>query len=368
MRAFVTVTVSLLLLVSLVVPLFAQDPPTGAEGDATQEAVPAVQATAQPTVVATAVPQQVAPVTGIDQTMPSIVDVVTANLVRLPEAVQAAGLSGELARGEYTLFAPNDGAFQTMLNDLDMSLIGLYGNRSLLEGVLLYHVVPGTITADDILNGLGSVETVHGATISFGLDPVTNRVTINGGEASIESTNLRASNGIVHIVDNVLLPPNLAELMVSTDAAETLPERSLIEISEVSFVRLTEAVQAAGLADELASGEYTLFAPNDGAFQTLLNDLDISYTDLLANQSLLTDVLSYHLVPGTVTADDILTGAGPLTTVNGATINFGFNPDTSRVIINGGEASVEQLNIFASNGIMHVIDNVLLPPQALTPQ
>src|SRR5690606_23101788 len=154
----------------------------------------------------------------------------------------------------------------------------------------------------------------------------------------------------------------------STDTDETLPERLLIDITEGYFERLTEAVQAAGLADELASGDYTLFAPNASAFQTLLNDLDISYTDLLANQSLLTEVLSYHLVPGTVTADDILTGAGPLTTLNGATINFGFNPDTSRVTINGGKASVEQPNIFASNGIMHVIDNVLLPPQALTLQ
>ena len=372
MRKFLMFPV-LLMAASLALPVFAQVDPTAQPGDA----LPTTEASlVAPTTVplATTVPSTTtlddgvtAPQTNLQG--PSTADFIVNNYVRLGEALQASGLASELASGEYTVFVPNDGAFLTLLNDLDISLNDLMANPALLQGVINYHVVPGIYTAEDIRNGMmGALETAQGSALTFGFDNLTSRITINNGAASIESSDIVTGNGIVHVIDNVLLPPNATELMMNPmiDASpmpDAEPGKTIEGISEDTFVVLTEAVAAAGLADELSSGEYTLFAPNDGAFLTFLNDQDMSYAQLLADQTLLQNVLSYHLVPGTVTVEDIQAGQNSLETVNGATLNFGFNSGTSRVTINGGAASVEAADIFASNGVVHIIDNVLLPPQ-----
>ncbi|HLV36170.1 MAG TPA: fasciclin domain-containing protein [Spirillospora sp.] len=379
MRKLLIVPV-LLLAASLALPVFAQvDPTATPQGDmlptTTTDATPVAPTTVpQATTIApTTVPSTTTlddgttvPQTNIQA--PTTANFITNNYVYMGEALQASGLGDPWAGGQFTVFVPNDGAFQTLLNNLEISLNDLMSNQALLQGVINYHVVPGIYTAEDILNGqLGALETAHGSALTFGFDNLTSRVTINNGAASIESTDIRTGNGIVHIIDNVLLPPNVDDLMRNPVMASASPEArenpSIATISENTFVVLTEAVAAAGLADELASGEYTLFAPNDGAFLTFLADQDMSYAQLLADQTLLQDVLSYHLVPGTVTVEDIQAGQSSLQTVNGANLNFGFNPGTSRVIINGGAASVEHPDIVASNGIVHIIDNVLLPPR-----
>jgi uncharacterized surface protein with fasciclin (FAS1) repeats len=381
MRKLLVIPV-LLLAVSLALPVFAQVDPTATpqEGDM----VPTTTTDATP-VAATTVPQAttIAPTTvpstttlddgtTVPQTNlqgPTTANFIINNYVRMGEALQASGLADPWAGGQFTVFVPNDGAFQTLLNDLEISLNELMSNPALLQGVINYHVVPGIYTAEDIRNGqLGALETAQGSALTFGFDNETSRITINNGAASIESSDIVTGNGIVHVIDNVLLPPNATELMMNplVDASpvpDAVENPSIATISENTFVVLTEAVAAAGLADELASGEFTLFAPNDGAFLTFLNDQDMSYGQLLADQTLLQDVLSYHLVPGTVTVEDIQAGQNSLQTVNGANLNFGFNSGTSRVTINNGAASVEHPDIFASNGVVHIIDNVLLPPQ-----
>jgi transforming growth factor-beta-induced protein len=294
----------------------------------------------------------------------TITDVVVDNFVILTEAVQAAGLADTLAEGEFTVFAPTDGAFRTLLSNLDISINDLLANEALLTGVLTYHVIPGTVTAEDILNGATSAETVHGAALSFGYDADVSRVIINGGRASVEAANIFATNGVIHIIDNVLLPPNVNELLVATEPVEEVaPTQTALDFVNDNFVVLSAAINAAGLQDAVNSGEITVFAPTDGAFQTLLNDLGISQARLLSDQALLEDVLTYHVLPGTVTANDILTGMANTETLNGANLSFGYDNDVSRVIINGGRASVEAANIFTANGVVHVIDNVLLPPQ-----
>jgi uncharacterized surface protein with fasciclin (FAS1) repeats len=372
MGKFVTVTVLLLVIASLALPAFAQVNPTPTTQTTPQSGADAA-ATVTPQVRAT-VPQATSD-SMTDGTMmpnlqgPTTADYISGNFVRLTEALQAAGLMDTLASGEYTVFVPNDGAFITLLNNLDLSLNDLLANQSLLQGVLTYHVVPGIYTADDIRNGaMGALETVQGSAITFGFDTPNSRVTLNNGAASIEQADIRTGNGIVHVIDNVLLPPNATELMMNPmlmaeATAEVGVGNTIENISENTFVVLTEAVAAAGLTDELMSGEYTLFAPNDGAFLTFLNDQGISYSQLLADQTLLESVLTYHLVPGTITVEDIQGGQNALQTVNGATLNFGFDTPNSRVTINNGAASVEQSDIFASNGVVHIIDNVLLPPQ-----
>ena len=179
---------------------------------------------------------------------PNIVEISSNNFVVLTQAVAEAGLVNTLSRGEYTVFAPTDGAFQTLLNDLDLSLADLMANQALLEGVLTYHVIPGTITSDDIVNGSPETTTVHGAALSFGYDAGISRVSINGSQATVVAPDLVASNGIVHVIDNVLLPPNVNDLLSNPETAPVDPEisKSILDISQENFVVLTAAVEAAG--------------------------------------------------------------------------------------------------------------------------
>ena len=360
MRKSVLWFIVALLLMGLALPAFAQSTDGGSTaGD-----------TAQPAMEATTAPIAQPTTESMPSTMegPLLGDYITNNYASLGAALEAAGLTDTLNSDVYTVFVPNDGAFQTLLNELNLSQDDLMSNTALLNGLLTYHVVPGRVTSEDIRNNnAGALETLNGAAVTFGYDDTTSRITLNNGTASIEQPDIVVGNGIVHVIDNVLLPPNINELLPvpSTGATPAEQERSLEQISEDSFVVLTAAVKAAGLQDELSSGQYTLFAPTDGAFVTLLNDENMSYDDLLSDQTMLKNILQYHLVPGTITEEQIADGeVTTAETVNGATLNFGFDTAISRVSINGGEATIEQPDIFASNGVVHVIDNVLLPPQA----
>lgn len=138
------------------------------------------------------------------------------------------------------------------------------------------------------------------------------------------------------------------------------------------FTTLVAAVEAAELVEPLSAGEFTVFAPTNGAFETLLTSMDTSAEELLAETDLLTSVLTYHVVEGTFTADDltnlIIEGEGfaTLPTLQGGELTFSFN-DEDLIIINDGAASVVQADVAASNGVIHVLDNVLLPPADMTP-
>lgn len=125
------------------------------------------------------------------------------------------------------------------------------------------------------------------------------------------------------------------------------------------FATLVAAVQAAGLVDTLnGAGPFTVFAPNDAAFAAALTDLDLTAEELLADTDLLTSVLTYHVVEGNVPAADVVTMDGQtVTTVNGADLTITVDGDT--VMVN--DATVIATDIAASNGVIHVIDSVLLP-------
>jgi uncharacterized surface protein with fasciclin (FAS1) repeats len=127
-----------------------------------------------------------------------------------------------------------------------------------------------------------------------------------------------------------------------------------------SFTTLVAAVQAAGLVDTLSGeGPFTVLAPTDDAFATALDALGLSPDELLADTALLTSVLTYHVIPGEVPSSKVVTLDGqPVTTVNGADVAITVDGDT--VMVN--DATVTAVDIAASNGVIHVIDTVLLPP------
>jgi len=145
-------------------------------------------------------------------------------------------------------------------------------------------------------------------------------------------------------------------------ADEPAAPGTIVEVAVESgaFPTLVAAVQAAGLIEVLSGdGPFTVFAPTEDAFAAALAALDMTAEDLLANTDLLTAVLTYHVLPLAAPAELVLTLDGQnVATVNGADITVTIDGDT--VMVNN--ATVVATDIEASNGIIHVIDTVLLPP------
>ena len=135
--------------------------------------------------------------------------------------------------------------------------------------------------------------------------------------------------------------------------------QTIVDIAAASgdFTTLVAAVQAAGLVETLSGeGPFTVFAPTDAAFEQALTDLGLTAEELLAREDL-ADILTYHVVPGKVMAEDVV-GLESATTVQGGTVTISTD-ETGNVLIN--DATVVQADIEGSNGVLHVIDAVLLP-------
>ena len=135
-----------------------------------------------------------------------------------------------------------------------------------------------------------------------------------------------------------------------------------VAVAAGDFTTLVAAVQAAGLVETLSGpGPFTVFAPTDAAFATALDSLGLTADELLADTATLTSILTYHVIAGEVPAADVVTLDGQtVATVNGADVTISVDGDT--VMVN--DATVTNVDIMASNGIIHVIDTVLLPPAA----
>jgi uncharacterized surface protein with fasciclin (FAS1) repeats len=279
---------------------------------------------------------------------PSIVQVAQsdAGLSTLAEAVVAADLATTLSGpGPYTVFAPTNDAFASLLAELGVTKAQLLADKPLLTQVLTYHVLPAAVTRAAVPAGR-AIGTVQGSV--FKVDASGNALIVTDGRnrtAAIVATDIAASNGVVHVVDKVLLPPN----------------RSVVQtaLAQAQFSLLAEAVMAAGLDDDLGrDGPFTVFAPTDAAFTALLAELGVSKAELFADTALLTRVLAYHVVPGRVMRADVPVGA-PVTTLQGGSFTIDAN---LRVIdARGRTAHLTATDVFATNGVLHVLDRVLLP-------
>jgi transforming growth factor-beta-induced protein len=275
----------------------------------------------------------------------TIVDIAVADgrFTTLVAAVQAAGLVDALnSEGPLTVFAPTDDAFAALPEG---TVEALLGDIPALTDILLYHVVSGKAMAADVVN-LTSVTTLDGKDISV---KVENDTVFLNDTVQVIITDIEASNGVIHVIDAVLLPP-------AEEAAADMGTIVDIAVADGRFTTLVAAVQAAGLVDALSSeGPLTVFAPTDDAFAALPAG---TVESLLNDTPTLTSILLYHVVQGKVMAADVVNLA-MATTLEGASFSISvvdgnvFLNDTVQVIIT---------DIEASNGVIHVIDAVLLPP------
>ena len=261
----------------------------------------------------------------------------TGSFNTLVAAVQAADLAGTLSGpGPFTVFAPTDEAFAKLPEGTVAELLKPE-NKAELAQVLTYHVVSGRVAAVDVVN-LSGAKTVAGQKVKISASD--SGVQIN--KANVIQTDITCSNGIIHVVDQVLLP-----------ASKTIPE---VASEAGQFGTLLASASAAGLAETLASeGPFTVFAPTDEAFTALPKG---TVASLLKpeNQSKLLEILKYHVVAGRVYSEDAI-ALNSAATLAGSAISFtrtdgGANINNARLVAT---------DIDASNGVIHVIDRVLLP-------
>ena len=277
----------------------------------------------------------------------SIVDIAAGSedfsilVAALQQANLVEALQGE---GPFTVFAPTNEAFTKLLGELQITADDLL-NHPQLADVLLYHVVSGKILSTDLQDG-AMPETLGGQMIKVDLK---DGAKIN--ESKVVTADIEATNGVIHVIDTVLVP----ETFTLTPAAELPATVVDIALSSPDFSILVAAVQQAGLVEALqGEGPFTVFAPTNAAFEKLLGELSISAEDLLNNPQL-ADLLLYHVVSGKVMSTDLQNGM-EADTLGGQKIAIDL---TDGVRIN--ESSVTAADLEAGNGVVHVIDTVLVP-------
>jgi len=369
----------------------------------------------------------------------------------LVAAVQAAGLVEALqGKGPFTVFAPTDAAFAKLPAG---TVEGLLKDPKALGNILLYHVVPGEVKAASVTNGL-SAKTLQGSPVNFTVSD--GKAMING--ANIVATDIVTSNGVIHVIDSVILPPagaagpapeakangftnlkegatvkgtvdlkgyaddpnflkwqldvlpggdagaaiflatgetageftqtidttafpngehalrlrvvradsnydeyvtkfTLANGAVTPAAAPAAAANDIVAtaIGAGQFKTLVAAVQAAGLVEALqGKGPFTVFAPTDAAFAKLPAG---TVEGLLKDPKALGNILLYHVIPGEVKAASVTNGLSAKT-LQGSPVNFTVSD--GKAMING--ANIVATDVMASNGVIHVIDSVILPP------
>jgi uncharacterized surface protein with fasciclin (FAS1) repeats len=273
----------------------------------------------------------------------TVVDVIVNSDVHntLEAAVVAAGLVETLSgTGPFTVFAPTDAAFAALPAGTVETLLA--DPTGTLTQILLYHVVSAAALSTTLSDGQ-TITTLLGEDITVTID--ANGVMINN--ATVVVADILTTNGVVHVIDAVLLPP-------SPQPTNTILD---IVVNSADHNTLEAAVIAAGLDDELSGpGPLTVFAPTDAAFAALPAG---TVEALLANIGELQNILLYHVASGSVLSTDLTNGQEI------PTLTF-FPPlvvtiDNNGVMINN--AMVTVADIVADNGVIHVIDAVLLPQQ-----
>jgi transforming growth factor-beta-induced protein len=267
----------------------------------------------------------------------------TSNLSTLVAAIDAASLRATLAgSGPFTVFAPTNDAFAAV--DADV-LTFLLATPAELSKVLTYHVVSGKVMSTDLSSGpVNTLNTGQSVTVDL-----SSGVKIN--DASVTTADVETTNGVVHIIDKVMIPENL-------DLSGMLPSAAEAAIATSELSTLVSILSLPGLSDILAAAsdddaEITVFAPTNDAFAAVLTALGLTSINEIP-ESVLLDIVTYHIVGAAALSTDL--EATTYETLNGESVTVDLS---SGVRVN--EASVSSADIEVSNGVVHIIDGVLLP-------
>ena len=256
----------------------------------------------------------------------------------LAAALGAAGLVDAVkGPGPFTVFAPSDEAFAKLPKGTVETLLKPE-NKEKLKAILTYHVVPGKVMAKDVV-GIKGAKSLNGQRIDVKVDG--GKVMVDG--AQVVTTDIACTNGVIHVIDSVILPSEDNIPTVATKAGK--------------FGTLLAAAKAAGLVDALSGDKaLTVFAPTDDAFAKLPKD---TVATLLKpeNKDKLKAILLFHVVEGRVYSEDAL-AAKSAATLQGSKVEIAVKDGAAYV--NG--AKILATDVDASNGVIHIIDSVILPP------
>jgi uncharacterized surface protein with fasciclin (FAS1) repeats len=256
----------------------------------------------------------------------------------LAAALGAAGLVDAVkGPGPFTVFAPSDEAFAKLPKGTVETLLKPE-NKEKLKAILTYHVVPGKVMAKDVL-GVKGAKSLNGQRIDVKVDG--GKVMVDG--AQVVATDIACTNGVIHVIDSVILPSEDNIPTVATKAGK--------------FNTLLAAAKAAGLVEALSGDKaLTVFAPTDDAFAKLPKD---TVATLLKpeNKDKLKAILLFHVVEGRVYSEDAL-AAKSAATLQGSKVEITVKDGAAYV--NG--AKILATDVDASNGVIHIIDSVILPP------
>lgn len=274
----------------------------------------------------------------MSEVKPDLVDTAVAagSFKTLAAALQAAGLVDALkGKGPFTVFAPTDEAFAKLPKGTVEELLKPE-NKAKLQSILKYHVVSGAVLAKDVKPG--AVATLDGQRI----DITTKDGKVMIDKATVTKTDIIAGNGVIHVIDSVILPSDKTIVQTAVAAG--------------SFKTLASLLTSAGLVDALnGAGPFTVFAPTDEAFAKLPKET-LEALGKPEGKELLTAILKYHVVSGRVFSDAAAKGA-TVATLEGRSVTT--KSEGGKVMV--GAATVVGADIDASNGVIHVIDTVLLP-------
>ncbi|EPR72081.1 Transforming growth factor-beta induced protein IG-H3 precursor [Winogradskyella psychrotolerans RS-3] len=294
----------------------------------------------------------------------TVVDIALENnLTSLAAALQATDLVTTLqGEGPFTVFAPSNAAFAQLLSDTGLDLNNLStAENALVKNILLNHVIIGiTVTSTNLVDAeSGYTNTAatgpNGANLSL-YYTTSNGVMLNGSSTVTNADNV-ASNGIVHIVDEVIGLPTIATFATTNPALSNLV--AALQLADTG----TPTVPYISTVSDASAGPFTVFAPTNDAFANLLLELDPSGNTALGDLDPATvdAVLTYHIVSGNIQSSDLPNGAvmtlgGEITADNTAFTLTDPNGRISNIV-------TSLVDIQSMNGVVHVIDTVLLPMQ-----
>merc|ERR1712032_45440 len=227
------------------------------------------------------------------------------------------------------------------------------GNEDVLKKILTYHVASGAAFSADLEQDL-EVKTLEGQSLTVDL---TDGVKIEGVVVNTTLIDVEASNGVIHAINGVLVPPDVdAGAFLESDACLPLPDIPGTAVAPGIFTTLVAALGAADLVGTLSepAGPSTVFAPTDTAFENLPEGL-VGCLLKAENKDLLTTLLTYHVASGKALSTDLTQGL-EVPTLQGQTLTVDL---TDGVKIEGIE--VGKPNVEASNGVIHIIEGVLVP-------
>jgi len=269
------------------------------------------------------------------------------NFESLVSVLRSANLIDTLSepKGPFTMFAPTEQAFASLPNGLVTCLLETK-SQNILADILKYHIIEGKILSSD-LSKSANITTLNGYNVAV---DASDGVKIN--DSTVSNPDIEANNGVIHVIDSLLIPSNI-NINTFLSTCRDIPETA---IAYGNLETLVTALGTADLVDFLSepAGPFTVFAPTDKAFAALPDGL-IGCLLKPENKDTLVDILKYHIIEGNVLSD-ILVISMAATTLNGEDVAV-VSSDGAKI----NDSRVSMSDVKAKNGVIHIIDSVLVP-------